>query len=444
MKFTNFTPFPALAFESIDQLDKEFHVVVLRGTFSINPNTELSLAEEQQPLVFTDEFFGEVNKSSVRQESDLAPHKPQCDVIIIGSAYAPGLNPAPCFEASIRISGSVKLDKKLSINGPRFWKQSGSDWTLTEPEPFFSLPLQYEHAYGGECRINREDPATEQLDIQFHLTPEQRQQHPEGEEHAPVAHTVYGYNPVGIGFTEQWYIDATKPVKAGLHKDDQEQSKESSIGIIEEISRFLGFTHTPPLQVRKDSVPIQDVYKIPAPQIESPQDPIIEFGKQYTPQGMGVITKAWDQRLKLAGTHDEKWFKEKWPSLPDDFNFAYWNCAHPDMQVPHLNGKEWFDLSNVTPQGTLSFRLPGLLIFMMADYEDNVEELIPVRLDTVTIEPDNMTVSLVWRALIPASPELISLEARMIMKENKTDQDQVLEKMSMLDDHMFKPGYQND
>jgi len=192
---------------------------------------------------------------------------------VIGSAYAPGNKPSSRFEAGIRISGPVPLDKKLVVTGPRFWEKHEASWRLTEPTPITSLSLQYEYAYGGENRIDLEDPAAKQVEAKFHLTPEQRQQHPEGAELAPIAHTAYEQNPVGIGFAEQWYLDATHPAR------------------------------------------------IPAPQIESPSDPISEFGKQYAPQGLGVITKAWLPRRKLGGTADEEFAKsERW--LPEDFDFA--------------------------------------------------------------------------------------------------------------------------
>jgi len=143
MEFHNLTPFPALAFEGLDQHGLEFHVVVMRATYDITADLELQPADEQQPLAVCDEYFGEMNTSSVRQESDLAQYKPNCDVIVIGSAYAPGHKPVPRFEAGIRISGSVSLDKRLAVTGPRFWEKRCSDWTLTEPEAIASLPLRY-------------------------------------------------------------------------------------------------------------------------------------------------------------------------------------------------------------------------------------------------------------------------------------------------------------
>lgn len=73
MEFRNHTPFPALAFQMQDWDEKEYHVVVMRATMEIADDGALRFSEEQAPLAVTDEYFGELNKSSVRQESDLAP-----------------------------------------------------------------------------------------------------------------------------------------------------------------------------------------------------------------------------------------------------------------------------------------------------------------------------------------------------------------------------------
>ena len=41
---------------------------------------------------------------------------------------------------------------------------------------------------------------------------------------------------------------------------------------------------------------------IPAPQIESPLNHIVDFNTHYPPEGFGVIHRAWEPRLVLAGT----------------------------------------------------------------------------------------------------------------------------------------------
>jgi hypothetical protein len=376
MQLVNKTPFSSLTFSARDQRLQSSHVVVMRATYYIKEDGTVAISDEQEPIVLNDEYFGEVNKSSVRQESDLVPYKPKCDVIVNATAYAPGGRPSPGFAVGVRIcappgdnenSGPLILEKRLTVTGPRRWeKEFLGGWKLKPSTvPITSLPLRYEYAFGGECRINRGDPAGKRVEAAFHLTPEQRNQHPDGPEAAPLTHAVCETNPLGIGFAEEWYVKA----------------RESKT--------------------------------FPAPRIDSPENPVTNLGKSYLPQGFGIFTKAWRQRLELAGTYDGEWREKRWPYLPEDFDVAYWNGAHPDMQTHHLAGDEHIMLTNLTPGGKLNFTLPGHLPFVRALYEDGRAEPVPAPLDTLFIEPDSMKVSLVWRAALPIHPDNAVVEARL-------------------------------
>jgi hypothetical protein len=158
---------------------------------------------------------------------------------------------------------------------------------------------------------------------------------------------------------------------------------------------------------------------LPAPQILAPNEPSHPFGRGGQPQGYGPIGKTWQPRLPLAGTYDEHWKEKIWPNLPPDFDFAYWNCAHPDLQVPFLQGDESIHLTNLTPSGSLTLHLPGVLPFVLVRYQHGVLAPAPAHLDTVFIEPDAGRVSLVWRATILSEPPVRVLEARMMTREEK-------------------------
>jgi len=381
MEYNNLTPLPSMAFETLGPGDQEAHVVVTRGSFDISDDGQLVLSQNQRPLVETDEYYGNHDRTSIRQESDMAPFKPKCDIILAATAYAPGGWPAQRFEVGIKVSSreSVIADKRLVVTGPRIWKERLIfwGWKLEKPTPTKSVPLRYEYAYGGNCRIEMNDRAIKRVNKKRWLTSAQRQQHNDGPEHAPVAQSACLSNPVGLGYAEEWYWKATK------------------------------------------------IWKIPAPQIESPDDPIRKFGVSYRPEGFGVFAKVWQPRLKLAGTYDEAWLADEHPLPPKDFNFAYWNCAHPDLQVPWLRGDEHFDLTNLTPDGRLAFDLPVHLVYLLAEYETGSIVPVTMNIDTVFIEPDAKRVSLVWRALIPSKPEIHSLEGRMVLPENKAAQENV-------------------
>ncbi len=367
MEYRNLTQFPSLAYEAVDQYDQEFHVAVMRITMEIGKDGALIIAEEQTPLVLTDEYYGELNKSSVKQESDLAPYKPKCDVIVIGTARAPDLKPVPRFEAGIRISGSFTLDKRLAITGPRHWEKRDTGWVLTEPTPIASLPLRYEYAYGGEHRIERDQSTPHEIEANHLLNPDQRRKHPDGPDYAPLAHAAYDHNPIGMGYAEDWYLEA------------------------------------------------KEIDRLPAPQIESPDEPVQEFGKHYTPQGLGVVTRAWLPRRDLCGTIDQAFVQsDGW--LPRDFDFAFWNGAHPDLQVPWLQGNETIELFNIGEE-PLRLTLPGNKPYALARLEEGQITPLDFRLDTLLIDTDQRRLTLLYRLLVPKEPAVRVLEARLINKE---------------------------
>ena len=372
MELHNDTPFHVLDFGSVDNRGQPFHVVVLRSTFEVSDDGVLRLAEEPSPLVMADELYGNVGSSSVKQESDLAPFKPKCDVVVLGDAIAPGEKPARRFQTGItlRRKGNILLDKRVMVTGPRYWKQPViplSPWKLTEPEPIQSLPMRYEYAYGGECRVNQGDSATKRVARKYLLKPEQRAEHPEGNAKAPVAHTCFGANTVGKGYMERWYLNAKR------------------------------------------------LSRVPAPQIESLNDPIKTLGKSYTPQGFGILAKACASRISFAGKMDDAFIKSG-KSLPEDFDFAFWNGVPADMQIPWLEGTEEVKLTNMgIPQ---AFVLPEHKICAEVIYRDRQMAGLDFNCDTLIINTEQKTVSLVYRLKLLLTPEIQSLNVqRLSVKE---------------------------
>ena len=118
MLLRNYTPFSIITFESRDQKDRDFGVLVVRGTFTITDNKPIQPCPEQLPIVTTDGYYGEPATSSLRMESDLAPYKPNADVYLNATAYAPAGEPASSWLVRIEIG---KLKKELRVTGPRNW-----------------------------------------------------------------------------------------------------------------------------------------------------------------------------------------------------------------------------------------------------------------------------------------------------------------------------------
>ncbi|MDR0777360.1 MAG: DUF2169 domain-containing protein, partial [Azonexus sp.] len=301
MEFVNLTPFSALAYTAIDVQDRQYRVVAISVAYRLQPDPRQAghwqadiIDEDSPPLCMADVAFGEFNTSSTHSESDLAPFKPRCDVIVNATAHAPGGIPVRRFTVGLRLRspdtqaplpappqplnpfmpvgqeqkatwqaklrtaqdtllpGRLLVDKTLVVHGPRQFRKKflltrlllnlvrwGSlgllqpnPWRLTGATRFASLPLRYEAAWGGQCRINARDnqhlapdnpklaqrladkPALGKRIAKKHrLSPEQKAGHPDTD--APealqaIAHAACETNPLGLGFTRQWFLKASR------------------------------------------------------------------------------------------------------------------------------------------------------------------------------------------------------------------------------------------
>jgi hypothetical protein len=170
MQLLNATKMPAGYTMGMQPDGRELLVVVARGTFLI-PKTgeEPTLAPNQTPLVEADTFTGEPGYSAPVYESDYAPVKPRCDVLLLGSAYAPGGGSTERVTASIRLE---RMEKSFDVVGNRVWRSSLRQISSTRPEPFTVMPISYDTAFGG---VDNQDAD-------------------------PQKHDAYPTNPVGKGF----------------------------------------------------------------------------------------------------------------------------------------------------------------------------------------------------------------------------------------------------
>jgi len=243
MEFRNLTPFDALCYGALDPDNDEHQVVVMKVGYRLTPGTDpgTCLAQvmdvDPVPLTLADEFHGEPGLSSVREESDLAPYKPKCDVLVRGTARAPGNQDARGWTVRVRVSAPAArppatpperprplnpmmgltegqrkawsrlqaeaatasvaehawyrtlLDKSLEVSGPsefrRSWWTLGRRWTRTAAQPVTEVPLQWELAYGGSSRVL--DPGA-------------------AADAPPLLNEVCFSNPLGRGWREARYV----------------------------------------------------------------------------------------------------------------------------------------------------------------------------------------------------------------------------------------------
>jgi hypothetical protein len=149
LQLKNKSPFvPAMSvFPNKDGIDTLY--VVVRATFTLHPR--LAIANKPVPPLLADEYWGEPGESSLKYTSELHVGKASTDVVLVGKAWPPGNRPIPDTIVAVSIAGRQKVVK---VSGDRVWKRGG----FTRPEPFESMPLVYERAYGGQHKVSAQGP----------------------------------------------------------------------------------------------------------------------------------------------------------------------------------------------------------------------------------------------------------------------------------------------
>ncbi|GKT22972.1 DUF2169 domain-containing protein [Acidovorax sp. SUPP3334] len=289
----NHTPFPSQYFQSVDQHGEVFHVVVLRVTYDMHrtlPDGCLAYAAPQTPLEAQDVWSGAVNESSPLWESDFAPYKPKCDVLVVNAVSRPppehlDAERWPCGIALQWVGDDGEKQtwsKSLTVTGPR---QFGLI-SLSAPAHTDEVAIDWCNGFGGQIKR----PHTAEI-------------RPDGsvkKAAGSVRWDVDERNPVGVGFNKAMG-------QPGPQLELMQQHYTAGFG----------------------------------------QD-------DYPPVGLSALGKAWLPRRLLAGTYDEAWLKEQWPLPPLDFDDAYWNCAPQDQQVDYLAPSTQLTLVNLYPPRDVS------------------------------------------------------------------------------------------
>ncbi len=147
MELLNATPLAAAYNQGLDAEGRESLVVIAKGSFDLPlDGREARLLDEQQTLLMVDEFYGEPGFSAPRRECEFVPFKPFCDVLVLGSAQAPGGRPVQQLTAGIRVG---RVSKALTVHGPRQWEPGLLGAGAGVAQPFQSQDISYASAFGG-------------------------------------------------------------------------------------------------------------------------------------------------------------------------------------------------------------------------------------------------------------------------------------------------------
>ncbi|WBM31146.1 MULTISPECIES: DUF2169 family type VI secretion system accessory protein [Pseudomonas] len=430
MEFRNLTPFDVMCFSALAPDGQEHPVIAMKVGYRLEPIKErpgqcdaVVMDKDPVPLCRADTYHDEPGFSSVLEESDLAPFKPRCDVVVVGHSHAPEGRPAQTWEAGLRITSTrprleivdplppkrapgvcltadelqehqaailavrqrnreqltplLLLDKTLRFTGHREFHRNFLGWHLTEPDPAECVPLRWEQAFGGSSQI---------ANPQFGHMP-----------NAPefLLNEVCFSNPLGCGWLEQRY-----------ERIHHEQTGE-------QLARL------PAPQVEHLDAPVERLLRLKHPNGPLDASAMAKLAATYgcTPAGFGVVGRAWAPRLKLAGTYDQDWEESLWPELPHDFDFSYWNGAPADQQIPFPTPDAHIALFNLTSpalskNGLCKVQLPGHRPFVLIRMTSGVMIPLPMLTDTLRIDTDAMTLSITHRISLPRSLDIRVLEAR--------------------------------
>jgi hypothetical protein len=279
--------------------------IVCRATFHVRAH-ELVLAEQQDPPLTRDEYEGEGELRSLRMASDLVPMKSRLDVVLVGSAHAPGGRPVRALSARLSVG---ELDKVVDVVDDA---SHGGD-AEAEHGGFAAMPLVYERTLASPS-----------------------------------------VNPVGVS------ADGTSG-RAGPTPN-------------------LYLTHSA---------------------LAGPEAPAAA--------AFGPLAPSWPWRRRKLGPLARATDAIDWAGqpLPQDLAPDAFQIAPPDQQLERLPERARLVLENLDRHAPLvDVELPTLRPWVTVERpggfvdEATAEDLPAMRLDTIVIDTDRGTLSLVWRMQI--------------------------------------------
>lgn len=162
----------------------------------------------------------------------------------------------------------------------------------------------------------------------------------------------------------------------------------------------------------------------PLPNLEDPSDLIDSSGDRPAPVCFAPVHPSWPARLRLAGTYDQAWFKTRWPWLPEDFDWGYFNAAPAQQQIEgYWRGDERVWARHLHPAHPyLEAQLPGLqpLCFLEIRRGEAVAFTpVALRCDTITLDMDRLVAVCVWRGLVEVETESLGeVETLFLLHES--------------------------
>jgi hypothetical protein len=321
--------------------------VLVKRTYDFVAGGRCTRAADDKKLVAGDTHYDDPMNSTVKYESDFVPFKLATDVVVHGKAYARPGQRVTTLTASVIVGQHRKDVLVIGDRVARF--NSQRDPSFTDPQPFETMDLRYERAYGGVDLYSQ-----------------------------PKMHWVYPRNHLGRGFA----VANTRRSVDNLPLPNLEDPLKplSPAGLC--AGNFPAWERQP-----------------------MPQG----FGwtmKMWRPRSAYAGVMPADRPLEremrkgfanLLSPAHKKIYEAN--GLPD-MDFRFFNGASAGLALPYLSGAETVQLLNLDPSGSLQFQLPGERPKIALDIGFGVQEST-VCLHTVFIRIEERQVDLVARGAIP-------------------------------------------
>ncbi len=136
----------AEVFPAIDVSGREHLVIVAKGTWRLPKPGQRPKPIAAQPLVYSDQHYGEPGVSALRYPNDMVRFKPQCDILFDACAHMPDGKPDVALAVQAQV-GACK--KQIKVWGPRVWQKFLMAYEIGKPAPFTKMPLHDGLAFGG-------------------------------------------------------------------------------------------------------------------------------------------------------------------------------------------------------------------------------------------------------------------------------------------------------
>lgn len=327
--------------------DREEHLfsVIVKRSYLISDEGEIRRKNSDHELRKIDAYYdnGDPEWSVVQYEHELAAYKPLVDVVVIGNAHTPDMQPVPFMKVGIEVGSHTK---ELVVFGDRQCEfRANADPVFSEPQPFAEMAIRYDRAYGGYDEISSTDTPLHYprnfmgKGVVLYNVKERVDELPLPNIEDPG--DLLTPERIIIGEPEKWYL---QPIPQGLGWRQRTWYPRSAL-----LGAYPPFT---------------------------------EVGTITPEEQMGWLP---ENHIALA-----KQFR-----LPTQ-EALYNNGASLGLSFETLEKDEKITLKGLTPGGLLQFRLPGDVPEIALDIGHGEERLNSV-LHTVSIRPEENELDLIWR-----------------------------------------------